>query len=194
MWCLKYWYRGVLSQERHPIVYFNAKLNDAMQNTPHMTKNFMPLFELFGIGAITYCLENLLSTLIMKLCVISIPKRSWILGMVVGLNFCNATTLWWNIGRELRIRLDVLSQRVSLLLVMSVKVTGFEWLKDDYKSCPDFAELYISLSNASLPILDDYTFQDGYFFKANKLCIPQSSVRDFLVCEIQGGGLAGHFG
>ena len=68
--------RGVLSQERHPIVYFNAKLNDAMQNTPHMTKNFMPLFELFGIGAITCCLENLLSTLIMKLCTISIPKRS----------------------------------------------------------------------------------------------------------------------
>ena len=64
----------------------------------------------------------------------------------------------------------------------------------NYESCPDFGELYTSLSNASRPILDDYTFQDGYLFKAIKLCIPRSSVRDFLVWEIHAGGLAGHFG
>ena len=89
---------------------------------------------------------------------------------------------------------DALSRRVSLLLVMSVKVTGFEQLKDDYESCPDFRELYTSLRNASRPVLDDYTLQDGYLFKANKLCIPRSSVRDLLVWEIHVGGLAGHFG
>ena len=77
---------------------------------------------------------------------------------------------------------------------MSVKFTGFEQLKDDYKSCPDFGELYTSLSNASRPILNDYTLQDGYLFKANKLCIPRSSVRDFLVCETRARGLASHFG
>ena len=89
---------------------------------------------------------------------------------------------------------DALSRRVSLLSVMSVKVTVFERLKDDYESCPDFGELYTSLSNAPRPTLDDYTFQDGYLFKANKLCIPWSSVRDFLVWEIHAGGLASHFG
>ncbi|XP_075674943.1 uncharacterized protein LOC142644153 [Castanea sativa] len=89
---------------------------------------------------------------------------------------------------------DALSRRVSLLSVMSVKVTGFERLKDDYQSCQDFGELYTSLSNASHPVLDDYSLQDGYLFKANKLCIPRSSVRDFLVWEIHAGGLAGHFG
>ena len=76
---------------------------------------------------------------------------------------------------------DALSRRVFLLSIMSVKVTGFERLKDDYESCPDFGELYTSLSNISRPILDDYTLQDGYLFKANKLFIPRSSVRDFLV-------------
>ena len=40
---------------------------------------------------------------------------------------------------------------------MSVKVIGFERLKDDYESCPGFRELYTSLSNAPRPILDDYT-------------------------------------
>ncbi|XP_030970504.1 uncharacterized protein LOC115990873 [Quercus lobata] len=89
---------------------------------------------------------------------------------------------------------DALSRRVSLLSIMSVKVTRFEQLKDDYKSCPDFGDLYTSLSNAPRPILDDYSLQDGYLFKANKLCIPRSSVRDFLVWEIHAGGLAGHFG
>ena len=77
---------------------------------------------------------------------------------------------------------------------MSVKVTGLERLKDDYESCPDFGELYTSLSNAPWPILDNYTLQNGYLFKANKLCIPRSLVRDFLVWEIHARGLAGHFG
>ena len=77
---------------------------------------------------------------------------------------------------------------------LSVKVTGFERLKDDYESCLNFGELYTSISNAPQPILDDYTFQDGYLFKANKLCIPWSSVRDFLVWEIYVGGLASHSG
>ena len=77
---------------------------------------------------------------------------------------------------------------------MSVKVTGFERLKDDYESCPGFGELYTSLSNAPRPILDDYTLQDGYLFKANKLCIPRFSMRDVLVWDIHSRGLAGHFG
>ena len=64
----------------------------------------------------------------------------------------------------------------------------------NYESCPDFGELYTSLSNASRPILDDYTLQDGYLFKSNKLCIPRSSVRAFLVWETQARGFAGHFG
>uniref|UniRef100_A0A2N9IC59 Reverse transcriptase n=1 Tax=Fagus sylvatica TaxID=28930 RepID=A0A2N9IC59_FAGSY len=41
---------------------------------------------------------------------------------------------------------------------------------------------------------DALSRQDGYLFKANKLCIPRTSVRDFLVWELHVGGLAGHFG
>ena len=54
-----------------------------------------------------------------------------------------------------------------MLSVMSVKVIGFERLKDDYDSRPDFGEIYTSLSNAPRPILDDYTLQDGYLIKAS---------------------------
>ena len=35
---------------------------------------------------------------------------------------------------------------------------------------------------------------DGFFFKGEKLCIPQDSLREFLIWEIHAGGLAGHFG
>ena len=84
---------------------------------------------------------------------------------------------------------DALSRGVSLLSVMSVKVIRFERLKDDYESCLDFGKLYTSLSNASRPIPNNYTLQNGYLFKANKLCISRSSVRDFLVQETH----AGHF-
>uniref|UniRef100_A0A2N9GB76 RNA-directed DNA polymerase n=1 Tax=Fagus sylvatica TaxID=28930 RepID=A0A2N9GB76_FAGSY len=89
---------------------------------------------------------------------------------------------------------DAFSRRVTLLSMMSTNVTGFERLRDEYESCPDFGKLHATLSSAPHPTIEDYTIQDGYLFKANKLCIPRTSVRDFLVWELHAGGLAGHFG
>ena len=39
-----------------------------------------------------------------------------------------------------------------------------------------------------------YHLHDGFLFRANKLCIPESSVRLFLLQESHVGGLMGHFG
>jgi hypothetical protein len=89
---------------------------------------------------------------------------------------------------------DALSRRVTLLSMMSTNVTGFDRLRDEYESCPNFGKLHATLSSAPHPTIEDYTIQDGYLFKANKLCIPRTSVRDFLVWELHAGGLAGHFG
>ena len=38
-----------------------------------------------------------------------------------------------------------------------------------------------------------FVVNDGFVFRANKLCIPDSSVR-LLLQEVHGGGLMGHFG
>jgi hypothetical protein len=43
-------------------------------------------------------------------------------------------------------------------------------------------------------VVNDYILYDGYLFKADKLCIPRSSVRDFLMWEVHAGGLSGRFG
>jgi hypothetical protein len=39
-----------------------------------------------------------------------------------------------------------------------------------------------------------FIVSDGFVFRANKLCIPASSVRLLLLHEAHGGGLMGHFG
>ena len=38
------------------------------------------------------------------------------------------------------------------------------------------------------------SYNDGFVFRANKLCIPASSTRLLLLQEAHGGGLMGHFG
>ena len=89
---------------------------------------------------------------------------------------------------------DALSRQVTVLSIVSTKVTRFEKLRDEYESCLDFGEIYNALSTEHRSIVNDHILRDGYLFKANKLCIPRSSMRDFLVWEVHVGGLSRHFG
>ena len=76
---------------------------------------------------------------------------------------------------------DALSHRVSILVAISNEVTGFERIKNDYESYPDFGEVYNLLADGLVRKRNDYFHLDGYLFKANKLCIPRTSVRDFII-------------
>ncbi|ROV57885.1 hypothetical protein EGO58_12335 [Limosilactobacillus reuteri] len=40
----------------------------------------------------------------------------------------------------------------------------------------------------------DYLLREGFLFKGSKLCIPQTSLLDFLIWELHAGGVAGHYG
>ena len=85
-------------------------------------------------------------------------------------------------------------QCALLLQTVSTEVIGFDRLKGEYETCPDFSEIFQALTQGPSSTHSDYTLQDGYLFKDNKLCIPRTSLREFLVWETHAGGLAGHFG
>ena len=89
---------------------------------------------------------------------------------------------------------DALSCRISFLVVMSVETIGFEWIREEYATCPDFGEIHTLLWDGLAREWDDFFLQDGYLFHATQLCIPQGSTCDFIIFEVHVGGLSGHFG
>ena len=89
---------------------------------------------------------------------------------------------------------DALSHRHTLLSIVSIEVVGFDKVKENYEECPDFGDILITLCKGPSRERSEYTLQDGYLFRETRLCIPRTSLRDFLVWELHAGGLAGHFG
>jgi hypothetical protein len=76
---------------------------------------------------------------------------------------------------------NALSRRVMLLSMISVEITGFERLKEEYESCPEFEEIYMTLKDKNNRVVNGYHLQEGYLFRDNKLYIPKTSVREFLI-------------
>ena len=58
---------GVLSQEGHPIAYFNEKLNEAKQKYSTHDKELLLLSNPLGIGGTTFFPESLFCILTIKL-------------------------------------------------------------------------------------------------------------------------------
>ncbi|XP_057248330.1 uncharacterized protein LOC130590280 [Beta vulgaris subsp. vulgaris] len=67
------------------------------------------------------------------------------------------------------------------------KSIGFEHLKEYYKDDEEFSSMVAAPKGM-------FVLQDGFLFKGNKLCVPKCGVRELLVREVHGGGVAGHFG
>ena len=51
---------------------------------------------------------------------------------------------------------DALSRRISLLVAMNVETTGFERIREEYESCPDFGEIYTLLRDGLARERDDF--------------------------------------
>jgi hypothetical protein len=77
--------------------------------------------------------------------------------------------------------------------MMSGKVTGSKRLKEYYDLCPNFGKVYIALRDGWWPIIGSNYLQDGYLLWTNNLCIPRTSMGDFLIWKIHLGSLLGHF-
>jgi hypothetical protein len=68
---------------------------------------------------------------------------------------------------------------------------GFKYVKELYANDDDFASVYRACEKA---MFGKFYRLNGYLFRGNQLCAPNSSMRELLVREAHGGGLMGHFG
>ena len=186
---------GVLSQENHPVAFFSEKLNDARLRYSTYDK------ELYAVvQALRYWRHYLLPQEFVlfsdheALRFLSSQKKlnprhgKWV-EFIQGYTF----VLKHRAGTENRVA-DALSRRSMLMNTVRTEIVGFDRLKSEYSTCPDFGHIYHSLQQGPSSEHSDYILLDGYLFKENRLCIPKTSVREFLIWEAHAGGLAGHFG
>ena len=92
-------------------------------------------------------------------------------------------------GKE-NIVVDALSRRYVLLTSLDAKLIGFEYVKELYEHDSAFAQIFAACEKGTFK---NFHRVDGYLFKENKLCVPQSSMQELLMREAHGGGLMGHF-
>ncbi|KAJ0967944.1 hypothetical protein J5N97_024861 [Dioscorea zingiberensis] len=186
---------GVLSQEGHPVAYFSEKLNDARQRYSTYEKEFYAVvqalkhwrFYLLPQEFVLYsdhqalryfCIQRKLS-----------DKHARWVAFLQEYTFI----LHHRPGSENK-PADALSRVITVLHSMSTSVIGFDRLKDEYPLCPDFGSIYSAILAGNRRAHIDFLLRDGYLFRGSTLCIPRTSLRDFLIWELHAGGLAGHFG
>ncbi|WVZ93568.1 hypothetical protein U9M48_039537 [Paspalum notatum var. saurae] len=87
---------------------------------------------------------------------------------------------------------DALSRRYTMLSQLDFKIFGLQTVKDRYVDDADFKDILAHCMNGKP--WGKFHMRDGFLFRANKPCVPASSVRLLLLREAHGGGLMGHFG
>jgi hypothetical protein len=82
-------------------------------------------------------------------------------------------------------------KNITLLTRIDTHILGLDELPNLYPSDSFFRTIFEQCSNSRR--VDDFYLHKGFLFKANKLCVPESSLRLLLLQEAHGGGLMGHF-
>jgi len=80
---------------------------------------------------------------------------------------------------------DALSRRHTLLSRLDTKICGLENINELYVNDSYFAEPYSKCCGSKG--WENFHLHDGFLFRANKLCIPDCSVRILLVQEPYAG-------
>jgi hypothetical protein len=78
------------------------------------------------------------------------------------------------------------------LCQLDYRIFGLESIKGQYALDDAFKDVLLNCKEGRS--WNKYVLNDGYLFRANRLCIPVGSVRLLLLQEAHGGGLMGHFG
>jgi hypothetical protein len=78
------------------------------------------------------------------------------------------------------------------LTQLDYKIFGLETIKEQYVHDDDFKDVFMQCKDGKA--WNKFVVNDGFVFRANKLCILASFVRLLLLQEAHEGGLMGHFG
>ncbi|KAK1602062.1 hypothetical protein QYE76_017105, partial [Lolium multiflorum] len=185
---------GVLMQNGKPVAYYSEKLDGARLNYPIYDK------ELYALVRVLEVWQHYLWP---KEFVIHSDHESLkYLKSQHNLNKRHAKwvefiesfpyVIKYKKGKE-NVVADALSRKITLLLTrLEFHILGLEEIKELYPSDAFFGPIFEKCSIDRG--FDDFYLHDGYLFKANKVCIPESSLRKLLLQESHGGGLMGHFG
>ena len=87
---------------------------------------------------------------------------------------------------------NALSRRSTLLAIIAAKIIAFKSLKETYVDDEDFGTIWNQCEEFGH--YEDYLIAKGYMFKATRLCIPRTSLREHILREVHGGGLSEHLG
>ena len=79
-----------------------------------------------------------------------------------------------------------------MLSQLDFRIFVLETIKEQYVHDDDFKDIFQNCKGGKS--WNKFVVNDGFLFRANKLCILASSVRLLLLQEVHGGGLMGHFG
>jgi hypothetical protein len=74
---------------------------------------------------------------------------------------------------------NALSRRYALLTQLDCKIFGLETIKDQYVHDADFKDGFLHCKDGKT--WNKFIFNDGFVFRANKLCILASSIRLLLL-------------
>ncbi|XP_026378780.1 uncharacterized protein LOC113273245 [Papaver somniferum] len=88
---------------------------------------------------------------------------------------------------------DALSRRTHLLVTLNNESVAFDFIREVYPDDEDFNDICKNCGTKNGGEAG-FLIQDGFLFKDNRLCIPQGSLRLYLMQELHGSGLGGHFG
>ena len=74
---------------------------------------------------------------------------------------------------------DALSRRYTLLSQLDCQIFGLESIKKQYALDPDFKDVLLNYREGRT--WNKFIINDGFLFRANRLCIPVGSVRLLLL-------------
>ncbi|RDX67509.1 Retrovirus-related Pol polyprotein from transposon 17.6, partial [Mucuna pruriens] len=164
----------VIFQEGHPIAYFSEKLKGAQLNYFTYDRELYAL-----VTALQTCQHYLL------------PKVFVIHGDHEALKHLRGHAKWVEFLEQfpyvikhkqgkMNVMVDALSRRHVLIAMLERKMLRLDCINELYKKDIDFSEPFSKSANSAF---HDYFWHDGFLFKDKKLCVPMSSIRQFLVKE-----------